>query len=142
MLPSECAHPDLLALDGGPVDPLEPGMLHDILGAVSQVPQALRQVRRQEATDQVLCDRVDVCGNREFALQDLFIDLERVVGKEGRVAREKLEEENSEGPPVGGGAVTGRRDYFGGEVFRRAAKSERSVLNVLGLRQKADVSAE
>jgi hypothetical protein len=126
-------HPNLFAFDGGPVDAFEPRVTHDIAGAVAQVAEALRQVGRQESPDQVLGNRVNVTGDGKLAAEDLFVDLERVVGKEGRVARKQLEQEDAESPPVGGGAVTGRRDDFGSEVFGRAAKREGPILHVFGL---------
>lgn len=131
---------NLLAFDGGPVDAFEPRVIHDIAGAVAQVAEALRQVGRQESSDQVLRGRVNVTRDGKLAAEDLFVDLERVVGKEGRVAREQLEQEDAESPPVGGGAVTGRRDDLGSEVFGRAAEREGPVLDVFGLSGKATAS--
>lgn len=83
-----CPHLDLLPTDGFPVDALEPAVSFDVSGSTAQVAESFRQVGSQESPDEISRDRVDVRRNAEFSRQNLFVDFERVVGIERRVAGE------------------------------------------------------
>lgn len=113
----EATHPDLLPLHRRPVDSLEPRVTLDVLRTALEVSEPQTEVRREKPLDEILCERVDVSRDSEPALEDFLVDLERIVGEEGRVAGEELEEEDAECPPVGGGVVAGSGDDLGREVF-------------------------
>lgn len=114
------AHPDFLPLYGIPIYSFEPLMSLDVLGTSAEVPESFREVSGQEPSYQILRDWVDVRGNAEFPGEDLFVNLEGMVGKERRVSSEKLEEEDAECPPVGGSTVTS-----GGDLTRQAVLADR-----------------
>lgn len=85
-------------------------MVLDVHRTSLEVAQPLRKVGREEPFDEVLGDKIDVRREDKFVLEDALVDLEWVVGEEGREASEELEQENAERPPVGGGSVTCGRD--------------------------------
>lgn len=85
-------------------------MVLDVHSTPLEVAQPLRKVGGEEPLDEVLGDKVDVRGEDKLVLEDALVDLERVVGEEGRETGEELEQENAERPPVGGGSVTGGSD--------------------------------
>lgn len=159
-------HPDLLARERLPIDALEPGVVLDVLRAALEVAEPLGEVVGEEAPDEVLGERVDVPRHAVPPGEDLLVDLERVVGEEGRVPGEELEQEDAERPPVGGGAVArcgdlrrGEREEgsatvegsgrgrggrgthdLGREVLGRAAQRPGALGHVLGLRARRLVS--
>ena len=89
-------------LPGQPVprDLREPRVVLDVLRLAVQVPQPLRQVRRDQPLEQVLRVRVDVRGVLDFSPQDVLVDLHRRPAvPEGRVAAQHFVDQDAQGPP-------------------------------------------
>ena len=63
----------------------------------------------------------EVRGKLEFSRHDLLVDLDGLVGEEGRVAGRHLVEEDAQRPPVNRLVVALAEDDFRGQVLRRAA---------------------
>ena len=78
----------------------KPWVVHHVLGPAVQVPQALGQVRRDQALEEVLCIRVDVRRVLDPAFQDVLIDLHgRATVPEWREAAQHLENQDTQRPP-------------------------------------------
>ena len=101
-------YPDLLSADSVPVYPFEPAMRFHILSPATQVPKTFCQIGGQESADEIFRDRIDMRRNAEFSSENLLVDLERMIGKEGRIPSKELEQKDAEGPPVCRGAVPSR----------------------------------
>jgi hypothetical protein len=107
-------------------------VVHDVARPAPQIAEALRAVGGEEATNEVLGVRVNVRWEGHLVAQDLLVDPQGVVVKEGRVAGEHLEGEDAKRPPVDGLAVPLRQHNLGCEVLGRAAQCEGTVLDDLG----------
>ena len=85
-------------------------MSFDVLSSTTQVSESFRQISSQKSTDEIFRDWIDMRRNTEFSSENLFVDFERVVGEEWRIASEEFEEKDSESPPISSSAVTSRGD--------------------------------
>lgn len=67
----------------------------------------------------------------DFARHDFLVDLDGLIGKEGRIAGSHFEHKYTQGPPVHGFIVSFRQDDLGSEVFGGAAQRPRPSLHSL-----------
>ena len=130
-------------------------MSFNVLSAVLHVAEPLGPVLHKELLDQVLRHGVDVPGPVDLAAEDLLVDPEGVVVKEGRISSQHLVDEYAEGPPVHRLVVTLREGleilslssttpYLGlddlrGEVLRGAAEGPGPVTDPLGEPEVCDL---
>mmetsp|Transcript_77581 Transcript_77581/g.240356 ORF Transcript_77581/g.240356 Transcript_77581/m.240356 type:complete len:268 (+) Transcript_77581:2-805(+) len=122
-----------------PVHALVPLVLLDVLRAVLEAAETLGAVVRQQALDEVLGLDVEVPREVDAAREHLLVDAEGVLVVEGRVARQHLEDEDAQGPPVHGAAVALGLDDLRRQVLGCAAESPGAVLDLLGEAEVRDL---
>ena len=109
---------DVLAaflVHGVPVDSVEEGVGHDLVGPV--VAEPLGGVDDQELVDEVAGGLVHVVWPDDVAAEDSVKDGLRGFPVEGRDAGEELVHDDAEGPPVDlGAALPGSKKDFRGKV--------------------------
>ncbi|KAL0607182.1 LOW QUALITY PROTEIN: UPF0764 protein C16orf89 [Plecturocebus cupreus] len=122
----------LLLIDGDPVGCSEPLVVLDVADPVPEVPEALGEVHLQQAPQQVLEVRADVGGEPHLPRDDLLVDLDGLLGVEGREAHGHLVGEHPQGPPVHGLVVAFTQDDLGGQILGGPAQGPSAAPHVLG----------
>eukprot|EP00968_Pinguiococcus_pyrenoidosus_P002264 scaffold122_cov236-Pinguiococcus_pyrenoidosus.AAC.15 len=141
-IPSTLGHKgrlDFLVQQRRPVHGFKPLVLLDPAGAAPHAAQASGDVMLQQAPHQVLAVPVEVPRERHSVVQDLLVDGEGVLVEIRRVARQHLEDENAQGPPVHAEAVALTLNDLRRQVLRRAAERPRLVLHHLGEAEVGDL---
>lgn len=110
----------LSLVDGDPVGAAEPPVVLDVGHAVLQVAESFRQIDLEQILQQIFqlvrevrrefdLDKEEIPGCREpthLSADNLLVDLNRLVGEEGRIAGGHLVDQHTQGPPVDGLVVT------------------------------------
>uniref|UniRef100_A0A182TKX5 Uncharacterized protein n=1 Tax=Anopheles melas TaxID=34690 RepID=A0A182TKX5_9DIPT len=123
---------DALLEHRDPVGRGEPSVPLDVVHARLQVAVALGQIDLQQVAQQILQLRAEVRREAHLAADDLFVDLDRLVGEEGRIAGRHLVHQHAERPPVDRLVVALAQDDLGREILGRAAQRPGSALDALG----------
>ena len=123
---------DRAVLELVPLNRREEGVRLHLVAPRLEAAQPLGGVDAHEPVDGVARVGRHVLGPRDVALEDLAVELDRVVGRKRRLAREALEGEDADGPPVDAETVPLDEDHLGREVLGRAAERPRAVGEHLG----------
>ena len=97
-------------------------MSFNIFSSILHVSQSLGPVGHQELLDQILRHGVDMPGPVDLSTQDLLVDPERIVVKEGRIAGQHLVYEDAQSPPVHRLVVTLGLDDLRSQILRGPAQ--------------------
>jgi hypothetical protein len=97
---------DLFLVDGDPFGRREPLVALDVVDAIFQVAEALRQVDLEQIAQEVLEVRAEVRRKSDLARHDLLVDLYGLVGKERWVAGSHLIDKYAQSPPINSFVVT------------------------------------
>jgi len=87
-------------------------------------------VSHQQFLDQCLGPLVKAMCEINTSCQNLLVDAERILVIERRIARQHLEQEDSQSPPINGFVVALGLDDFRREILGCAAKRPRSIYNL------------
>ena len=98
-------------------------MAADVLDAVFEVPQPLRQIALEEPLAQDAAQFLrKVEGISDATGDDLLVDFQRLFGEEGRETGGHFVDEDSQSPPVHGLIVAPRKKHLGRQVLGGAAQ--------------------
>ena len=114
-------------------------MSFNIFSSILHVAQSLGTVRHEELLDQILRHRVNMTGPVYLAAQDLLVNPEWIVVKEGRIAGQHLVYEDAQGPPVHRLVVALGLDDLWSEVLRGPAQCPGPVCDPLGKPEICDL---
>jgi len=106
---------------------LEPRMVLDVVGTALEVTQALGQVLDNELLQEIEDVGRKVVGICDGAVQDVFVGLHGRGVVEWGVARQHLEDEDAERPPVDRLVVGFGGDDFGRDIIGRTAQGVSDV---------------
>jgi len=115
-----------------PVQVLEPAMVLDVIGTVTQTSIPLGYICDEQVLDQTFCILVKIAGELNLTLEDLLVNGHRVIIVERVNTGQHLVGEDAERPPVHGLAVALIKEHFGCQVLRSAAERISARLAVLG----------